>query len=61
MITFEAMYRSPRWRGPMVVAYAMFDGWPSACEWMVPNSDKEEQIDPRPTHDDVLKLEKEAT
>jgi hypothetical protein len=28
----------------MVVAYGMFDGWPSACEWMVPNSDKEEQI-----------------
>lgn len=26
----------------MIVAYGMFENWPSACEWMVPGSDKNE-------------------
>lgn len=45
MITFEGLYKSLRWRGPMVVAYGMFECWPSASEWMVPNSDKAEQLE----------------
>jgi hypothetical protein len=45
MVTFERLYRSPGWRGPMIVSYRMFEGGPTACEWMVPNSDKAEQPD----------------
>lgn len=43
IITFAGAYASSRWRGPMVVSYGML-GWPSRCEWMVPNSDKAEQL-----------------
>jgi hypothetical protein len=41
-LTFEALYRSDNWRGPMIVGYGIFSNWPSQSEWMVPNSDKEE-------------------
>lgn len=35
IITFAGLYRSPRWRGPMVVAYGR-EWWPSFSEWDCP-------------------------
>lgn len=40
MVTFETLYRSLRWDGPMVIQYGWKEGYVSWCEWIVPGSEK---------------------